>query len=150
MKNIFKLMGLALIAGSLAFVSCSKDDDDAITVNYDGTEWTTNDVYVMNYGDHLIGSMYKNINNVDSPNASFRCGTKAERYDFTGESWAAYDEGDGIDIISTQNGHMTVSDINIDNRTISAEIDTEMGTVDSGKKMTVSINDATWTTPTAE
>ena len=36
MKNTFKLMGIALIAGSM-FVACSKDkDSDAITVNYTG------------------------------------------------------------------------------------------------------------------
>lgn len=52
MKNIFKLMGLALMACSLTFVACSKDDEennnpndnptvaDGITVTFDGDSWT--------------------------------------------------------------------------------------------------------------
>lgn len=48
MKNIFKVMGVALLACSMIMVSCKKDDDkdggssiaDGINVNFDGESWT--------------------------------------------------------------------------------------------------------------
>ena len=47
MKNIFKFLGLAIIAGSMAFTSCNEDTVDAfsntlnkVTIDFDGTETT--------------------------------------------------------------------------------------------------------------
>lgn len=55
MKNIFKLMGVALIAGSMMFVACNKDENtdennnttpqeetiaDGVSVTFDGATWT--------------------------------------------------------------------------------------------------------------
>ena len=48
MKNIFKVMGVALLACSMVMVSCKKDDDkdggssitEGINVTFDGQNWT--------------------------------------------------------------------------------------------------------------
>ena len=148
MKNIFKLMGLALIAGSM-FVACSKDDDnDAITVNYTGdSEWTSNEMVAIEAGSNMTASIYENEEE-DSRVVTLQCGTTVGQHSFDGsQNFAAYDNGDGRDIVSTQNGHITISDIDMEANSMTAEIESEMGSIGSNKTLTVSIDDATWSNP---
>lgn len=148
MKNTFKLMGIALIAGSM-FVACSKDDDnDAITVNYTGdSEWTSNEMVALEAGSNMTASIYEN-EEVDSRVVTLQCGTTVGRHSFDGsQSFAAYDNGDHHDIVSTQNGHITISDIDMEANSMTAEIESEMGSIGSNKTLTVSIDDATWSNP---
>ncbi len=148
MKNTFKLMGIALIAGSM-FVACSKDDDnDAITVNYTGdSEWTSNEMVALEAGSNMTASIYEN-EEVDSRVVTLQCGTTVGRHSFDGsQNFAAYDNGDGRDIVSTQNGHITISDIDMEANSMTAEIESEMGSIGSNKTLTVSIDDATWSNP---
>ena len=65
MKNIFKLMGLALIAGSMMFVACTKDDEgnggngnnnnqepaiaDGWKVTFGGDAWTPDETMIAAY-----------------------------------------------------------------------------------------------------
>lgn len=65
MKNIFKFMGIALMACSLTFVSCSDDDDpttdpqnpnnpsnpiaDGVSVTFNGESWTPGNIQTVNY-----------------------------------------------------------------------------------------------------
>lgn len=57
MKNIFKFMGIALMACSLTMVSCSKDEEnetvaEGINVTFDGESWTaaaSRNSYVASY-----------------------------------------------------------------------------------------------------
>ena len=53
MKNMFKLMGVALLAGAMLFTACKKDKEDSgttpvstatVTVNFNGSEWSNSDV----------------------------------------------------------------------------------------------------------
>ena len=60
MKNIFKVMGVALLACSMVMVSCKKDDDkessnipDVIKVTFDGTTWNGNINNCASYGTAL-------------------------------------------------------------------------------------------------
>lgn len=60
MKNIFKVMGVALLACSMVMVSCKKDDDkessnipDGIKVTFDGTTWNGNINGCASYGTAL-------------------------------------------------------------------------------------------------
>ncbi len=148
MKNTFKLMGIALIAGSM-FVACSKDDDnDAITVNYTGdSEWTSNEMYALEAGSNMTASIYENEED-DSRVVTLQCGTTVGRHSFDGsQNFAAYDNGDHHDIVSTQNGHITISDIDMEANSMTAEIESEMGSIGSNKTLTVSIDDATWSNP---
>ncbi|MBR1798663.1 MAG: hypothetical protein IJ761_08020 [Bacteroidales bacterium] len=41
MKNTFKLMAVAMLAGSMLFTACKKDDEtpDGVNVTFAGTEW---------------------------------------------------------------------------------------------------------------
>ncbi len=148
MKNTFKLMGIALIAGSM-FVACSKDDDnDAITVNYTGdSEWTSNEMVAIEAGSNMTASIYENEEE-DSRVVTLQCGTTVGHHSFDGsQNFAAYDNGDGRDIVSTQNGHITISDIDMEANSMTAEIESEMGSIGSNKTLTVSIDDATWSNP---
>lgn len=148
MKNTFKLMGIALIAGSM-FVACSKDkDSDAITVNYTGdSEWTSNEMVAIEAGSNMTASIYENEEE-DSRVVTLQCGTAVGRHSFDGsQNFAAYDNGDGRDIVSTQNGHITISDIDMEANSMTAEIESEMGSIGSNKTLTVSIDDATWSNP---
>lgn len=55
MKNIFKVMGVALLACSMVMVSCKKDDEndnnvtEGIVINMDGENWTPVDFYGQDY-----------------------------------------------------------------------------------------------------
>lgn len=60
MKNIFKVMGVALLACSMVMVSCKKDDDkessnipDGIKVTFNGTTWNGNINNCASYGTAL-------------------------------------------------------------------------------------------------
>ena len=78
MKNIFKLMGIALLAGTM-FVACSDDDDDnAITVNFNGTSWSTDETMsVIPMGTDMIEvDIYHN----DEEALEIRCGASEETY----------------------------------------------------------------------
>lgn len=148
MKNTFKLMGIALIAGSM-FVACSKDkDSDAITVNYTGdSEWTSNEMIAREAGSLMEATIWENEED-DSRAVTIKCSTTTGRHDFAGsQNFAAYDKGDGNDIVSTQNGHITISDIDMEANSMTAEIESEMDFIGSDKTLTVSIDDATWSNP---
>lgn len=150
MKNTFKLMGIALIAGSM-FVACSKDDDnDAITVNYTGdSEWTSNEMIAREAGSLMEATIWENEED-DSRAVTIKCSTTTGSHDFAGsQNFAAYDKGDGNDIVSTQNGHITISDIDMEANSMTAEIESEMDFIGSDKTLTVSIDDATWSNPSA-
>ena len=78
MKNIFKLMGIALLAGTM-FVACSDDDDDnAVTVNFNGTSWSTDETLsVTPKGYNMIEvSVYHN----DDEALRIVCGASEETY----------------------------------------------------------------------
>lgn len=147
MKNTFKLMGIALIAGSM-FVACSKDDDnDAITVNYTGdSEWTSNEMVAEEHGSWMYATIYEGEE--DYPCVTFRCETTAARHSFDGsQNYADYFDRENRQITSTQNGDITISDIDLEANSMTAELVSEMGTVGSNKTLTVSIDDATWSNP---
>lgn len=84
MKNMFKMMGVALLAGAMLFTACKKDETtstsaagapvaEEITVTFDGSTWTPN-YYTCNYNAEtsLIDiQAYKNQNNVPILNLAF-------------------------------------------------------------------------------
>lgn len=62
MKNIFKFMGIALMACSLTFVSCNKDDDDDTNTpdNPQGNTPSAQVTFGSNSWDATYGLMYTN------------------------------------------------------------------------------------------
>ena len=84
MKNIFKLMGLALIAGSMMFVACNKDENenngngnnnqepvvtDGIHVTFNGAAWSAVDILGYEYASYglLEIGAYKNYESSVEP-----------------------------------------------------------------------------------
>jgi hypothetical protein len=49
MKNVFKFLGLALVAGTFLFVSCKKDDDNVSQVTFNGNSWNVKAVSGKSY-----------------------------------------------------------------------------------------------------
>lgn len=150
MKNIFKLMGLALIAGSMMFVACSKDEDnDKIQVTYGEESWSTNDMYVMVYGQEMNATIYASESD-DDPSITFSCGTTANRYALTSTYLVSYDKGDGIEHLSTTEGAITISEIELSNQTMSANIDCMILDGTEQVPLTVAIDNITWKTPSVQ
>ncbi|MBO7101120.1 MAG: hypothetical protein J6V98_03770 [Bacteroidales bacterium] len=97
MKNIFKLMGLALIAGSMMFVACNKDENDdnntnnnqepasVITVQFGDNTWTPAQVEGEIYADedYLDIALYADTNDVTKPMCSGELGLTVMTYDDT-------------------------------------------------------------------
>lgn len=152
MKNIFKLMGLALIAGSLAFVSCSKDDDEAsIKVNFNNDEeWTSEKalVFETGKGENVYEiKIYKEEQAEAS--AKMSCPRATGMYKFTDDDnyWVVYwDEKDNP--YNTANpayeNYINISDVDLTNQTISgnavAQFIKELTTYD----LTIELNNAKW------
>ena len=142
MKNIFKLMGLALIAGSLAFVSCSKDDDETVmSVTYGETSWEAVDFSVVNAGATMTATLYGDKSE-DFPAVTFVCGTTAQRYDLAAATnFVSYDADGKGDDVCLQEGHITINSFDATNHTMDANIEAKM---QSGNNLTVTIENATW------
>jgi hypothetical protein len=64
MKNIFKVMGVALLACSMIMVSCKKDDDknnnvaEGVNVTFDGQNWTASSIQSVLYSDYGVIDIY--------------------------------------------------------------------------------------------
>lgn len=101
MKNIFKFMGIALVACSL-MVACGKDDPEenndttpdtptsVAKVNFNGTEWNATDILVdFSYADQygIYSWQILNGNTADDPFTFGYTGTQAGRtYELDGQS----------------------------------------------------------------
>lgn len=71
MKNMFKMMGVALLAGAMLFTACKKDKEDTTpaatpaaiadgaTVNFGGTSWTSNVASAITQNNMLQITAYK-------------------------------------------------------------------------------------------
>jgi len=101
MKNIFKFMGLALVAGSLLFTACKKDEPEnndttpnqpvstvVKTVNFDGSEWTPASIYATEYASYgLINWSVEGGANASDPMTFGYSGNTAGRtFEFDGNS----------------------------------------------------------------
>lgn len=156
MKNIFKLMGLALIAGSLAFVSCSKDDDEAsIKVNFNNDEeWTSEKALVCEAGtgENVYEiKIYKE--DLTQASAKMSCPRATGMYKFADNEnyWVVYwDEKDNP--YNTANpayeNYINVSDVDLTNQTISGNAAAQFMKVVEGEPttydLTIELNNAKW------
>lgn len=71
MKNMFKMMGVALLAGAMLFTACKKDEEtttttpaeiaDGVTVNFGGATWTSNTATAVVANNHLQITAYKTV-----------------------------------------------------------------------------------------
>jgi len=120
MKNIFKFMGIALMACSLTMVSCNKDKDDeggstaanTATVNFGGNEWeaTVGQASTANYAQYGIVQYmlfktegnYPAVNLMISGNPGSYSATsevgEAEPNDYYPNGYNYYNWGGGYDL----------------------------------------------------
>lgn len=71
MKNMFKMMGVALLAGAMLFTACKKDKEDTTpaatpaaiadgaTVNFGGAQWTSNTATAVVQNGHVQITAYQ-------------------------------------------------------------------------------------------
>ena len=146
MKNIFKLMGLALIAGSMMFVACNNDENDnnntnnptpepasVINVQFGETTWSPAQVEGELYADddYLDIALYADTNDATKPMCSGELGLTVMTYDDTVCSFGyAMNQSDFVPygqymyygwVTNTAfDGSLTVSAIDLNKKTISA------------------------------
>lgn len=144
MKNIFKLMGLALIAGSM-FVACSKDDEnnDKIQVTFGGESWSCNEEMELDGQEFAI---YKDADAKIST-IVFACPLQVANTNLNPmTAYVMYTAADG-NYKKYRDGYINITAINMENpRTISGEINTEIA-LEQGenyKPLNVTMNDADW------
>ena len=150
MKNIFKLMGLALIAGSM-FVACSKDDDDAaIKVTFDGDSWTTNAnmKVVPTNGNNAEFSIYQNAEDRYA-SAKFSCPMAIGKHMFTNtDNWVVYWDGDDDDADEYNNtsldGFIDLTNFDATNKKVSGNINATFIDGEDQLPFSVTMNDASF------
>ncbi|MBP3762364.1 MAG: hypothetical protein J6I49_00615 [Bacteroidales bacterium] len=146
MKNIFKLMGIALIASSMAFVSCGSDDDETYTINvqFGDKSWSSNDMSADIEEDMINASIFEGDANQAS--VTFKCPAKDGSHLFATEGNYAryYENDDATAIVSNQTGFITIESIDVAAHTITGIVSSEMGELNSGEKLTVTMTNANW------
>lgn len=149
MKNIFKLMGLALIAGSLAFVSCSKDEDEdnhAINVNFDGNKWGCEEVIEVELTPNgLTANIYKNAD-ADVASIQFGSGITAGNYSLQNSAYFVQYLDEGVLYNQYKNdGAINITDLNMDTKICSGNINAQVSSDGNEyKDLTVTVKDATF------
>ena len=164
MKNIFKLMAVAMLASSMLFVSCNKDEEEennnnqnptpAVNVIFGGSTWTSNVPLACEVNEGL--ALIKVYKTADTDEViQMQTGTETNvTYNFYGNDYFIVywdDTEDGTIEYNTcsEDSHVLISSISIDNKTISAVAATTVYTEDdteleNGKTLSVTLNNATW------
>lgn len=161
MKNIFKLMGVALLASSMLFVSCNKDEEEnndnnqqtsaKVTVVFGGTTWTSNDALGCTIADGVATvDLYQT--GAEESTMQFSCGTETNvTYNFyNNEYYVVYwdETEDGVVEYDrcSEESHLIISALDIDNKTISAALTSTLyaGDAEEGKTVSATLNNAVW------
>lgn len=149
MKNMFKMMGVALLAGAMLFAACKKDETTtnnaaatqtyAVTVNFDGQAWNSNGnvLYELD-ADTLNLYAEEGVNWF-----SVVCGKEAQNYSF-GVGGYGVAIGDTVNqVLGTTNGYINITAIDLNNaKTISAKLKCEMTAIESGSWLDITFDNA--------
>lgn len=152
MKNMFKMMGVALLAGAMLFTACKKDKEEtttntnntaavsSIVVTMGDMTWQNNSNMLYDVDGNLLTLQAEQ----DTNGFQIRCGKNAQNYSFGNEDyyvtiWSGDDEIDG-----TINGYINITaiDLNSTVKTITAKLKCEMGQIDSGMWLEIALNNA--------
>lgn len=148
MKNMFKMMGVALLAGAMLFTACNKDEKTetttptpAIAVTFDGTSWTSEEV--MDYselsGERVKVDVYQT--NADVSSVQFVCKAAEDTYSFANSNYyAVYFDGTTLYNEPAADGSIVITGINIQNQTISGTINASF----DAKALAVTLTNAKW------
>lgn len=151
MKNMFKMMGVALLAGAMLFTACKKDKEDttptnttptySVVVTMDGNTWqSNNELLYMVEGDLLTIQGEQDTNTFQ-----IGCGKNAQNYSFGIPEYYVWLESGATEITGTTNGYINITaiDLNSAKKTISANLKCEMGEIESGLWLEITLNNAT-------
>ena len=147
---MFKMMGVALLAGVMLFTACKKDKEEtttnntaavsSIVVTMGDMTWQNNSNMLYDVDGNLLTLQAEQ----DTNGFQIGCGKNAQNYSFGIEDyyvtiWSGDDEIDG-----TTNGYINITaiDLNSTVKTISAKLKCEMGQIDSGMWLEIALNNA--------
>ena len=167
MKNMFKLMGIALLAGAMLFTACKKDEEDdtntntnntpaettpAVSVVFGTTTWTSNDTmeYVATANEGIVEfSIYKAATD-NEPTIMIRTGLeKGSTYRFYGTNYGlVYWVGTGADVVEyntvTEDSQINITDVDLVNLKLSAAVAATMVKDGVNTALTITLSNATW------
>lgn len=149
MKNIFKLMGVALLAGAMLFTACKEEEEEeatpAITVSFDGAEWTSD--AVMDYVNATYFDVYKDGAELSSMQFACRMTAGTQPFAGTDDVWVKYWDDNDVEYNTPANdGTIVVTDVQPDARTISASINANMMLNEVAHPLTATLVNAKWNT----
>lgn len=131
MKNMFKMMGVALLAGAMLFTACKKDKEDttpntpavvpAVSVNFNGTEWTS-DVAMDYVAAQSYYDVYKTV--TDPAYMQFRCERTVGTHGLgDANTYVIYWDENDVEYNTTKpEGIINITAIDIAGKTMSATI----------------------------
>lgn len=148
---MFKMMGVALLAGAMLFTACKKDEKTetttpvhAISISYEGNTWNADTVYAEINGNLVNASIF--VGDDDQPLFTFKCPAEEGTYYFAGTDWYARYYAKASDAsytaVSTQTGSIKIESISENHDRISVTVIAEMGTAGSGNMLSVVATDA--------
>lgn len=151
MKNMFKMMGVALLAGAMLFTACKKDEETtntnntpapAIAVTFDGASWTSEEVmdYTALENELVKFDIYKDAE-AEVASVQFVCKAAADTYAFANSGYYAV-YFDGVELYNNPaaDGSIVVSAIDPQAKTISGSITAAFGE----KPLAVTLTNAKW------
>lgn len=153
MKNTFKLMGLALLAGAMLFTACKKDEEDtdnntnntvvpAISVTFDGATWTSNEE--MDYEDGVF-YVFKTGNTVDEV-MQFKCPRENGTFGLGDNSnFVVYWDDNDVEYNTYDpTGAIVVSSIDLTAKTLSATIGANFTLNEESHALAATLTNAKW------
>lgn len=150
MKNMFKMMGVALLAGAMLFTACKKDKEDttpntptpAISVTFAGDSWSCDEVmdYAELSNDRVKFDIYKDAQaNVAS--VQFVCKAAEDTYGFANSDYyAVYFDGTNMYNTPAADGSIVITAIDIQGKTLSGTINAAF----DAKALAVTLTNAKW------
>ena len=152
MKNIFKMMGVALLAGAMLFTACKKDEETtnngnvtptpAIAVTFGGTSWSCDEVMDCENlsGDLVKFDIYKDAA-AQVASVQFVCKAAVDTYGFANSDYyAVYFDGTSMYDTPAADGSIVVSAFDAQAKTISGTISAAFGE----KALAVTLTNAKW------
>lgn len=153
MKNMFKMMGVALLAGAMLFTACKKDKEEttpstpatvpAVSVNFNGAAWTSD--VAMDY--NTVSNYYDVYKTVEEPAyMQFRC-ERTQGLHGLGEAEAYvtyWDENDVEYSNPKTDGAINITAIDIAGKTMSATINATFVKDETEYPLVATLTSAKW------
>lgn len=156
MKNMFKMMGVALLAGAMLFTACKKDKEDTttnatptytVTVTFNGDTWSNNDVidhetYGASNDQHAF-YIYRNNDEYVEMGVEYLEADREQSYTVSSnylKYWTATEEYN--DIVTS--GSLTLTAVDLQNKTLSGNINAQFTDGGVQRDLNVKLNNAKW------